>query len=1028
MKYVSIALILLLCAGAYAFDEAGELTGTIHRPGHESLRTIAVKAVNSNYTYIANDIVGTPKAFTAQYYSPYKPSVANALVADFLDKNYDLVKNRADDFRIASNKFVLDKYNFINLIQTYRGVDIWSSRLGLRVTASGKIFFVGGETFTGIDINASPTYSIQAAEATAVNGIPFDNLKDKIEYGQLYVLPLIFDDKIEYHLCHMLAVETTEPLADWRVFVDAHDGSVLWRENVIRYETISGNISGLIYPGTPYDVPQLEPYPNLEIIAGGSPVAYTDANGDYSFDALGQNPVAIDLLLQGSFMNVNNEIAPDSWFGGDVNPGDIFNFQWNDDNSTMPERNAYYHGQLVHDFIKMIDPELDVMDFPMTCRVNVDGNCNAFYSRNDRSINFYAAGANCPNIALIGDVIYHEWGHGLTNLTYYYGGYQDPNGAMHEGFSDFLAGLITNQSLIGRGFYGPGSHLRNLSNHNHYPEDWSGESHNDGLIIGGALWDLKMMLDGDRPGYIDTLWQYAKYGFSGDFEGYFWDVLTTDDDDDNLDNGTPHAYEIYYSFGQLHGIGPGIPIEIEHTPVTDSEDSTVAYEIEAHVTDTFPMDNGSVIIHYTTGDFSNSIYMTTAGNDIWRGEIPNQAFGTTVNYYIEAIDNLNLRAFSPENAPDSVYSFFVGFDVIAPAMSEPMGPANTINLFGPYGTFGFSARDNHGIDMTSGQLHYKINNGQETIVPMPAANEDGEFALDEIDVGDILYIGDVISYYFTCRDQAIYQNTGRLPEDGFLSFEISSEELVGDFEGDLGDWIVQSDGWVYYDHQGYQSSDCIKTGEAYYENNLNSIIYLSRPLNLSLFDYAWLDFRSKHIISDGDTCFVIVANSADGPWTSFETITGNANTWRLYSTDLPGMAGPGNDSVYIGFQFVSDDAGNSVGILIDHVSVRIEEALDVESALDLPKEFSLAQNYPNPFNANTVISFFLPEGASVKLDIFDILGRKVNTLVDSELNAGIHQAVWNGRNYEGKIVTSGIYFYRLDHDNQHEIKSMTVIK
>ena len=76
-----------------------------------------------------------------------------------------------------------------------------------------------------------------------------------------------------------------------------------------------------------------------------------------------------------------------------------------------------------------------------------------------------------------------------------------------------------------------------------------------------------------------------------------------------------------------------------------------------------------------------------------------------------------------------------------------------------------------------------------------------------------------------------------------------------------------------------------------------------------------------------------------------------------------------------------------------------------------PKEFSLAV-YPNPFNPSTVISFELPAGGEVALEIFDITGRKVAALLQGERSAGYHQVTWNGRDSEGRQAASGAYLYR----------------
>jgi hypothetical protein len=78
-----------------------------------------------------------------------------------------------------------------------------------------------------------------------------------------------------------------------------------------------------------------------------------------------------------------------------------------------------------------------------------------------------------------------------------------------------------------------------------------------------------------------------------------------------------------------------------------------------------------------------------------------------------------------------------------------------------------------------------------------------------------------------------------------------------------------------------------------------------------------------------------------------------------------------------------------------------------------PDVFVLDQNYPNPFNPSTTISFTLPEDASVRLTVYDMLGREVAELVDAPLSSGTHHAVWQGRNSQFDLVASGMYLYRI---------------
>ncbi len=77
------------------------------------------------------------------------------------------------------------------------------------------------------------------------------------------------------------------------------------------------------------------------------------------------------------------------------------------------------------------------------------------------------------------------------------------------------------------------------------------------------------------------------------------------------------------------------------------------------------------------------------------------------------------------------------------------------------------------------------------------------------------------------------------------------------------------------------------------------------------------------------------------------------------------------------------------------------------------KEFFLYPNYPNPFNPTTIIKFTLPRAAKVRLEIFNILGQRVRTLVNGKLPAGVRQVLWDGTDDAGQSVASGIYFYRI---------------
>ncbi|MCK5571375.1 MAG: T9SS type A sorting domain-containing protein, partial [Bacteroidetes bacterium] len=94
----------------------------------------------------------------------------------------------------------------------------------------------------------------------------------------------------------------------------------------------------------------------------------------------------------------------------------------------------------------------------------------------------------------------------------------------------------------------------------------------------------------------------------------------------------------------------------------------------------------------------------------------------------------------------------------------------------------------------------------------------------------------------------------------------------------------------------------------------------------------------------------------------------------------------------------------------------------------MPKSFHLSQNYPNPFNQGTTISFNLDKPSHVELEIFNILGQKVRSLVDGYRNAGPHSEVWDGRDRVGQAVASGIYLYRLEVNGKAFTRKMMLVK
>jgi hypothetical protein len=130
------------------------------------------------------------------------------------------------------------------------------------------------------------------------------------------------------------------------------------------------------------------------------------------------------------------------------------------------------------------------------------------------------------------------------------------------------------------------------------------------------------------------------------------------------------------------------------------------------------------------------------------------------------------------------------------------------------------------------------------------------------------------------------------------------------------------------------------------------------------------------------------------------------------------------DEVLLRFRLFADGSVTGWGWVIDNINV----VTPFPTASPQARRFALSQNTPNPFNPQTEINFELPQAAVVKLQIFDLRGRLVKTLVDGQRQAGPQSIVWNGRDARGAQVASGVYLYQLQSGEQVERRKMTLVK
>lgn len=158
----------------------------------------------------------------------------------------------------------------------------------------------------------------------------------------------------------------------------------------------------------------------------------------------------------------------------------------------------------------------------------------------------------------------------------------------------------------------------------------------------------------------------------------------------------------------------------------------------------------------------------------------------------------------------------------------------------------------------------------------------------------------------------------------------------------------------------------------------------------------------------------------------FRSLYDSVLTWRLYlenasvlgdtlwiSWDRTTIRNDGDYSMN-GIDMKLNDKLMIVSDTVISILFKVDTTVtSVSGASELPKDFVLFQNYPNPWNPSTLINYNLPKRVNVNLEIFDILGRRVRSLVNDVQETGLHSVIWDGNNDAGLRVSSGTYFYRL---------------
>ena len=119
------------------------------------------------------------------------------------------------------------------------------------------------------------------------------------------------------------------------------------------------------------------------------------------------------------------------------------------------------------------------------------------------------------------------------------------------------------------------------------------------------------------------------------------------------------------------------------------------------------------------------------------------------------------------------------------------------------------------------------------------------------------------------------------------------------------------------------------------------------------------------------------------------------------------------------------------GLMYDMIKLEIDESTSIAPSKQNDgsiSAYSLHQSYPNPFNPTTTIKYNLPMRTHVTVSVYNVLGRKIATLMDKVQKVGSNQVVWDGKDLNGKLVPSGTYIYRIETEQFSESKKTVLLK
>lgn len=489
----------------------------------------------------------------------------DSIATNFINENNVLFRIDTSDIVLIStteHKFApfSNKIHNVAYKQQYQGLPVYNSHVTLS-TINDKIVSFKANYYPDVNIQTTPTVDFNTVVKAAIEdmGLP----KNMLPVGDSLIIFPLEEDAIDYKLAWKLDFPLiTSPLTMWTVYIDAQTGEVIYKENRIITESVSGTVTGKIFPEH-QDQTQIEvPFEHESVNIDSSSTLTNDA-GFYNITNISGTGTLLS-NLQGPWLKVYNEQQPEAEHLIELNTPTVHDWFWGDYDTSYKneESNVFYHINIIHDYMSLLG--VTEMDYRLPVYVNFPASCNAFYCPIDEDrcivgrvgpfLEFFHQDSSCDSTALSSDVIYHEYIHGVVEqlITIDFP-YWDETGNMNEAWADYFACSMNDNPCLAEGFAGLEC-LRSCENTMRYPEDYSPEPHTGSGIISGSIWDFRKVVGANLA---DSMTIQAMRLMPTSFSDFLTSMITVDDDNGDLTDGTPHLETLCSSFYDNHGVLSG---------------------------------------------------------------------------------------------------------------------------------------------------------------------------------------------------------------------------------------------------------------------------------------------------------------------------------------------------------------------------------------------------------------------------------------------------------------------------------------